>query len=82
METCPEDSGYIRKNNYIWTPKEAGEYKACLWVKDVSFKGEYEKEASLDFIIDDIGNGNVIIEDIILDKKNTSINRRSYSCKS
>ncbi len=25
-----EDSGYIRKNNYIWTPKEAGEYKAKL----------------------------------------------------
>ena len=25
----------------------------------------------LDFIIDDIGNANVIIEDIILDKKNT-----------
>ena len=68
---CPEDSGYIRKNNYIWTPKESGEYKAILWVKDASFKGEYEKNISLDFIIDNVGNGNVIIEDIILDKKST-----------
>ena len=67
----PEDSGYIKKNNYTWTPKEAGEYKANLWVKDVSFKGEYEKKVSLNFIIDDIGNGNVIIEDIIIDKKDT-----------
>ncbi|MFT5874791.1 MAG: hypothetical protein ACI8WT_003768 [Clostridium sp.] len=66
-----EDSGYIRKCNYIWTPKEAGEYKAQLWVKDASFKGEYEKSACLDFIIDNAGNGNVIIEDIIIDKKDT-----------
>jgi len=66
-----EDSGYIRKNNYVWTPKEAGEYKVCLWVKDTSFQGEYEKSIYLDFLIDDIGNTNVIIDDIILDKKNT-----------
>ncbi|MCJ7690899.1 MAG: triple tyrosine motif-containing protein, partial [Clostridiaceae bacterium] len=67
----PEDSGYNRKNNYTWIPREGGEYKALLWVKDASFKGEYEKQASLDFIIDDIGSGNVVIEDIILNKKNT-----------
>jgi hypothetical protein len=67
----PEDSCYTKKNNYTWTPKEAGEYKAILWVKDASFKGEYEKQISIDFIIDDIGNGNVVIEDITLDKKNT-----------
>ncbi|MBU3112088.1 triple tyrosine motif-containing protein [Clostridium lacusfryxellense] len=64
-----EDSGYIRKNNYTWTPKEAGEFKASLWVKDSSFEGEYESEASIDFIIDDIGNENVVIEDILMDKK-------------
>ncbi|MBU3146394.1 triple tyrosine motif-containing protein [Clostridium sp. CF012] len=68
-----EDSGYIRRNNYLWTPSEAGEYKACLWIKDASFQGEYEKSACLDFIIDDIGNTNVIIDDIILDKKNIVI---------
>ena len=65
------DSGYIRKNNYIWTPSEAGEYTVSLWVKDASFQGEYEKKISLDFIIDDIGNTNVFIDDIILDRKNT-----------
>ena len=64
-----EDSGYIRKNNYVWEPKEVGDYKASLWVKDASFQGEYEKKVCLDFIIDDMGNDNVIIEDIILDKK-------------
>lgn len=68
---CPEDSGYIRKNNYIWTPKEAGEYKIDVWVRDASFEGEYEKKASIDFMIDDISIGNVIIEDIVLDKKKT-----------
>ena len=67
----PEDSCYTRENDYIWTPKEAGEYKASLWVRDSSFKGEYETKKSLDFIIDDIGNVNVIIEDIVLDKEET-----------
>ncbi|MGK0465862.1 triple tyrosine motif-containing protein [Clostridium sp.] len=67
----PEDSCYTKKNNYTWTPTEAGEYKVLLWVKDSSFEGEYEKQASLDFIIDDIVSGNVVIEDIILNKKNT-----------
>jgi len=66
-----DDSGYTRNNNYIWTPKEAGEYKANLWVRDASFKGEYEMKKSLNFIIDDIGNADVIIEDIIIDKKDT-----------
>ncbi|MBU3091262.1 triple tyrosine motif-containing protein [Clostridium sp. CF011] len=68
---CIEDSGYIRENNFFWIPKEAGEYKAYLWVKDASFKGEYEKKGSLDFLIDDIGNENVVIDDIILDNKET-----------
>ncbi|MGH4051998.1 MAG: triple tyrosine motif-containing protein [Clostridium sp.] len=68
--TKKEDSGYIRKNNYTWTPQKAGEYKIKLWVKDASFKGEYEKETSFDFLIDKIAGENVIIEDIIIDKKN------------
>lgn len=67
---CLEDSGYITRDNYAWTPKEAGWYKVKLWVKDASFKGEYEKEAFIDFIIDDISNENVIIEDVITDMKN------------
>ena len=67
--TSVEDSGYIKKSNYTWTPKEAGEFKVSLWVKDVSFEGEYERETSLEFMIDDIGNENVVIEDIIMDKK-------------
>jgi len=64
-----EESGYIRENNYIWTPKEVGEYKVNLFVKDASFNGEYEKKNSLDFIIDDIAKANVIIEDVMIDKK-------------
>ena len=50
---CLEDSGYIKENSYIWTPKEAGEYKVDLSVKDVSFKGEYEQNESLNFKIED-----------------------------
>ena len=64
-----EDSGYTINNNYTWTPKEAGKYKVSLWVKDVSYTGEYEKESCFNFIIDDMGNGNVIIEDIIIEKR-------------
>lgn len=67
---CSEDSNYSTRDNYIWTPKEAGKYKVSLWVKDATFNGEYEKEAFIDFIIDNISNENVIIEDVILDKKN------------
>ncbi len=66
-----EDSGYIGKNNYTWAPSEAGKYEVCLWVKDSSFKSEYEKNVCLDFTIDKIADVNVIIEDIVLDKKNT-----------
>jgi hypothetical protein len=78
---CPEDSCYTRKNNYTWTPTEAGDYKALLWVKDSSFEGEYEKQASLDFIIDDIVSGNVVIEDIILNKKNKVLIGESINVK-
>lgn len=66
---CIEDSEYIKENAYTWTPKESGEYKVDLWVKDVSFKGEYEQKKSLSFIIEDICTENVSIEDIIIDKK-------------
>ncbi len=66
---CPEDSGYTRDNNYLWTPKEAGEYKVNLCVKDASFQGDYEEKNCLKFLIDDIGNVNVVIEDILIDKK-------------
>jgi len=78
---CPDNSGYIRKNNYIWTPKEAGEYSVSLLVKDLSFKGEYEKKVSLNFIIDDMGNGNVIIDDIILDRRNTVLVGQAVNVK-
>lgn len=63
-----EDSGYIKADSYQWTPKEAGKYKIHLWVKDTSFQGEYEREDSLDFVVEDISCEKVVIEDIILDK--------------
>lgn len=68
---CLENFGYIKENSYIWTPKEAGEYKLNLYVKDVSFNGEYEQKESLSFNIEDIGTENVSIEEIIIDKKET-----------
>ena len=63
--------GIKKKNSYIWSPKEAGEYKVDLWVKDVSFKGEYEQKESLSFKIEGVCTENVSIEDIIIDKKET-----------
>ncbi|MBU3160896.1 triple tyrosine motif-containing protein [Clostridium frigoris] len=68
---CPKNTAYKNENFYIWTPKEEGEYEVTLWVKDVSFSGEYEQKKSLNFKIEDKCKENVSIEDIIIDKKGT-----------
>ena len=47
-----EDSGYIRKNEYLWESKQEGEYNITLYVKDVSYEGEYESKRNFEFTID------------------------------
>jgi hypothetical protein len=63
-----EDIGYTRNSSYLWTPKCEGEYIITLWVKDESFKGEYEVKASIEYVIEKKYNKPVKILDVILDK--------------
>jgi hypothetical protein len=64
-----EDSGYIRKNEYLWETKQEGEYNITLYVKDVSYEGEYESKKSFDFSIDKKAEKPARILDVILDSK-------------
>ncbi|WP_139905504.1 triple tyrosine motif-containing protein [Clostridium thermarum] len=62
------DSGYIKQSNYIWKPQRAGKYKLSLWVKDESFTGKFEKEAVMEFVIDEVSNNPVKITEIAMSK--------------
>jgi len=64
-----EDSGYIRKNEYLWETKQEGEYNIILYVKDVSYEGEYESKRNFEFSIDKKADKPAKILDIILDNK-------------
>jgi uncharacterized protein YkuJ len=66
----PEDSGYIRNSNFLWKTKKPGKYKIELWVKDVSFDGNYEKSAVMNFIIEEKNLDPIIISKVVLDKNN------------
>lgn len=73
------DSGFIKKNRYIWKPEESGNYKIYLYVKDQSFPGEYEDKEFLEFNIDEISKEDVKIDDIIYDKKNTYLKNETIN---
>lgn len=64
------DSGYIRLNNYTWKPERAGEYRIILWVKDLSFDGEYEKKEEFYFMVDEKVKLPIKIDNVIIDKGN------------
>lgn len=64
------DSGYIRLNNYTWKPEKSGEYRVILWVKDLSFDGEYEQKEEFYFIVDEKVKLPIKIDNIIIDKGN------------
>ncbi|OFI06234.1 hypothetical protein CLOACE_11330 [Clostridium acetireducens DSM 10703] len=76
-----EDSGYIREMNYLWKTKEPGEYKITLWVKDVSFDGNYEAEKSFNFIVDEKSSDPVSIDDILVDKKERALKNEPIKVK-
>lgn len=63
-----EDSGFIRSNTYTWDTKKAGKYKLELWVKDISYEGNYESSASLDFTVDEHCNDPIVINELIMDR--------------
>lgn len=63
-----EDSGYTRNSTFTWNAKKSGKYKLMLWVKDTLYEGNYEASDTIDFIIDQVSDEPVKINEIILDK--------------
>lgn len=64
-----EDTGYIRRNEFLWETKKEGEYEITLYVKDVSFEGEYEVKKNIIFTIDKRAEKPAKIVDVMLDTK-------------
>lgn len=74
-----EDTGYSRRQDFVWTPTLKGEFKVILMVKDISYEGDYEDKKELYFNIEEKGNKPVKIIDIVSTKtrgcvKNEPIN--------
>lgn len=46
------DTGFIREDSYAWNTRVEGKYKITLFVKDISFEGEYEDKRELNFVLD------------------------------
>lgn len=63
-----EDSGYIRGNEFIWEPRDEGNYKITLKVKDISFQGDHEDIRSIQYDIYSKGEKPVRILDVKCDK--------------
>ncbi|MFQ9246129.1 MAG: triple tyrosine motif-containing protein [Clostridium paraputrificum] len=68
-----EDSGYIRRNEYTWETQKEGEYIVTLYVKDISYDGDYEDKKVINYTIDKKSDKPVKIVDIITDNKKTAL---------
>ena len=66
-----EDSGYIRRNEYTWETQKEGEYTITLYVKDISYDGDYEDKKVINYTVDKKSDKPVKIVDIITDNKKT-----------
>lgn len=74
-----EDTGYSRRQDFVWIPTSKGEYKVILMVKDLSFEGDYEDKKELYFNIEEKGDKPIRIVDVTSTKtrgcvKNEPIN--------
>ncbi|MDP4179010.1 MAG: triple tyrosine motif-containing protein [Bacillota bacterium] len=76
-----EDSGYIRSNEYVWKTKKSGEYKITLWVKDISYEGNYEVQETMKFNIDEMSVDPVNINEILLDRTGRIIKNQTINIK-
>ena len=63
-----DDSGYIRREEFAWQPKEEGKYKLTLKAKDISYKEDYEDIAYIYYEIYKKGEKPVRITGITCDK--------------
>lgn len=63
------DTGYTNKDEFTWTPMEAGEYEIILYVKDIDCSGEYEDTKKIAFTIEKKGKNPIKILDVVVDKE-------------
>lgn len=64
-----EDSGYIKNNEYLWQPKEEGNYTITMLVKDISYEGDYEAKETINYVIDKKSDRPVRIKDLLISNK-------------
>ena len=76
-----EDSGYIRRNEYTWETQKEGEYTVTLYVKDISYDGDYEDKKVINYTIDKKSDKPVKIVDIITDNKKTALIEQPINMK-
>ena len=76
-----EDSGYIRRNEYTWETQKEGEYTVTLYVKDISYDGDYEDKKVINYTIDKKSDKPVKIVDIITDNKKTALTGQPINMK-
>lgn len=79
-----EDSCYTRSKEFYWNPREKGSYKITLYVKDISYNGDYEDKKTILFDIDKKGDKPIRIIDVISDQRkevliNSPINVRAIA---
>lgn len=76
-----KDTGYIRSSSFEWICEVPGSYRIKLFVKDVSFIGEYEDTKYVDFVIDEKSREPARIEKIILDKNRPILKDETINIK-
>lgn len=76
-----DDSGFVRNSTYEWTPNTNGNYKISVFVKDDSFVGEYEAEASFDFVIEKKIKEMIKILEFTLDRDNNFLVNKPINIK-
>ncbi len=64
-----EDTGYIRNNSHLWTPKEPGNYKIILFVRDISSSKEYEDMQFIHYLIEKKAQKPVKIRSVVTNKE-------------
>lgn len=70
-----EDTGYIRNNSFLWLPKEPGDYKLTLMVKDISSGEEYEDRQSLNYLIERNAQKPVRIRSVVTNRERNFIKK-------
>lgn len=76
-----EDSSYIKSNCYVWNTVKKGDYKIELWVKDISYAGNYEQRAVMNFTVDEDSKDSVKIEEVILDKNDMLLTNETVNIR-